>query len=92
MKFFIKITKTYTAKNKLDKAILQRISSVDNTLLENVTMRKYMDDIVNSIVMLNREYSRCTAREMTCFTAHPNIHCGVDGVFKFSAYPVLNRV
>ncbi len=97
MKYFIKITQTYSCKNKLDHAIFKALSDIDCLALDTDDIHAYLRGLSAKIDGANEEHPRCTPRNLNIFSLHDqegygNIGCGVEGVLRFSVYVVKTHI
>lgn len=52
-------------KNKLEKSVLDFITSIDRSLIQASEVEKFKDDFVKKIEDLNKEHPRCRPIEIT---------------------------
>lgn len=96
MKYFIKITQTYSCKNKLDHSISKALSAIDCLAIDTDDIQDFLKDLSTKIDETNKEHPRCTPRNLNIFSLHDqegqgNIGCGVEGVMRFSVYAVKRQ-
>lgn len=91
MSHFIKVVQTYSTKNKLEKEILELISTHDGTLLDKKHLSTFISELRNEVVMLNQKHMRCSAKEITHWSSSENECYRVEGVIRMSAYKVKTR-
>jgi hypothetical protein len=68
MSYFIKLTHTTSAKNRLQEAALKLAYSLDNLQLESPdALKRFAEDRIR---WLNRTFNRCTALRVTLQTSY----------------------
>lgn len=97
MNYFIKITQTYSCKNKLDHSISKALSHIDCLAINTDDIQAYLKDLSEKVDDVNKEHPRCTPRNLNIFSlydqeGHGNIGCGVEGVLRFSVYAVKTHL
>jgi hypothetical protein len=89
MKYYIKVTRTYATKNKLEKAIYEALIKHDGTLLEKKFLSTFKNELINTVEKLNSEHQRCQAKELRYFSPTNNsMQFYVSDVIYIDAYPV----
>lgn len=58
----------YSAKNKLEKAIIEYLRSIDRTLIQDADFKEFTDKVISKINEICQEYSRCKAKKPHLWT------------------------
>jgi hypothetical protein len=90
-KFFVKVTRTYATKNKLEKAIYEALKKHDCTLLDKKHLETFKRELMDEIATHNLANPRCMGKELKFF--NPNNYdeaeqLYVEDVIYLSVYPV----
>lgn len=62
----------YVAKNKLQKAVLQYLKSIDRKLIEKSQIGLFQKSILHSFDKINEENNRCKAVKIRFENGYPN--------------------
>lgn len=99
MKYFFKITQSYSAKNKLYEAMQKHAASLDGTLIDSyLDLVDFRNAVIAKAAELHQEHSRC--QPLSVNSTHDKSWHGpeetegsslmVQGCFDAKFYPVKN--
>ncbi|WP_336689407.1 MULTISPECIES: hypothetical protein [unclassified Chryseobacterium] len=94
--YLTRVSQIYSAKNKLESAILELITANDRVLIEEKDLKTFKDGIVQQINFLNQEYSRSSPKKPSWYNAGASSKIkdyGISGVdcVAFYIYEIKNK-
>lgn len=93
MKYFVRQAASYTAKNKLHKAIYESIKAYDNLLLVDVTRNEFLDSIRNEVNHINDKHPRCKPERVSTYNINDSdLGLIIGDVMVFHIYGVKNEL
>jgi hypothetical protein len=82
-KYITRVSQVYSAKNKLERAIIDFIQANDRLLIEGKDLKVFKEKIIQHINFLNLENSRCSPKSASWYNAGASTQLkdyGISGV------------